>query len=101
LKALLGRKCLLNVTHTEKGSKVYANIANATPIPKGMQSDYPQANASLYFDLNDADQAAFEQLPKWLKEKIEGRIQEKLKTLAQQQDERNPPPAEFNDDIPW
>ena len=31
---LLGYKCLLNVTHTEKGQKTYANVANATPIPK-------------------------------------------------------------------
>lgn len=105
-KALLGRKCLLNVTHTEKGPKVYANINAATPIPKGMTADYAQANRSLYFDLDAPDQLAYQALPEWLRKKIDGRLTEETAPKSggsnDGTDERNPPPAEdFNDDIPF
>lgn len=73
-KKLLGQRCLLNVTHTEKDGKVYANIKTATPLPKGMASTEPQHNASLFFDLNAPDQRAFGALPEWLRKKIEARI---------------------------
>lgn len=103
VKTLLSRKCLLNVTHTEKGQKVYANIANATPIPKGMNSEYPQHNASVYFSLASSDQATYDKLPKWIREKIDGRIveEEKRSNPTESFDERNPPPADFDDDIPF
>jgi hypothetical protein len=103
VKTLLGRKCLLNVTHTEKGQKVYANIANATPIPKGMSADYPQHNPSVYFSLASSDQAVYDKLPKWIKEKIDNRIveEEKRTKPTDSFDERNPPPADFDDDIPF
>lgn len=100
---LLGRKCLLNVTHTEKGDKVYANISNATPIPKGMTADYPQHNKSVFFDLATPDEKAFETLPQWLQKRINERIIEQPKNgNAGNHDERNPPPpADFDDDIPF
>lgn len=78
-KALLGRKCLLNVTHKEKGQKTYANIANATPIPKGMTADYSQHNPSIYFSLEAPDQAAYDKLPEWLRNKIDARITDEPK----------------------
>lgn len=96
---LIGKKCLLNVTHTEKGDKTYANIANATPIPKGMQADYAQHNAALFFDLMDPDNRAFERLPEWLQKKIHERLDDK---------QSDPPPpstqangAPYDDDIPF
>lgn len=80
-KQLLGRKCLVNITHTEKGGKTYANIANATPIPKGMPAEYKQHNDSLFFDLTDpSTHKAFEKLPEWLRKKIDGRIEEDAKS---------------------
>jgi hypothetical protein len=84
---VLGRRCLLNVTHTDKGEKTYANIQAATPLPKGMKSDEAQHNASLFFDLNSPDQTAFDALPKWLKEKVEKRLDDK-------------PDEPFNDELP-
>lgn len=100
LQALLGRKCLLNVTHTEKSGKTYANIANATPIPKGMVADQKQHNTSLYYSLDDANVAVFNALPEWLRKKIEERLDDAP--------EPNPEPAvaghsdaDFDDDIPF
>jgi len=73
---LLGKFCLLNVTHTDKGNKTYANIANATPIPRGMKADYTVANKPLLFDLDNADPDVYDALPKWLQTKIDERIRE-------------------------
>lgn len=36
LSVLVGKGCMLNVVHTEKGDKVYANIASIARLPKGM-----------------------------------------------------------------
>lgn len=102
---ILGRKCLLNVTHTEKVNKVYANIQNATPIPKGMTADYQQHNKSLYFDLSSPDQVTYQALPEWLRKKIDSRITEEkmVADYAAGRDERNPPPMDdFSDEsIPF
>lgn len=103
--ALLGRKCLLNVTHTEKGEKTYANISAATPIPKGMTADYQQHNPSLFFDLNDPDDSAFQRLPEWLQKKINERLSdEKLPVGVGAETEYlngGGPSHDFNDDIPF
>lgn len=79
-RQLLGRKCLVNITHTEKAGKTYANIANATPIPKGMPAEHKQHNESLFFDLGDSStHKAFDKLPEWLRKKIDARIEEDAK----------------------
>ena len=100
---LLGYKCLLNVTHTEKGQKTYANAANATPIPKGMTTDYPQHNASLCFSLDAPDQHVYDALPEWLRKKIDERLREEKHTkdpgYAAEDDRRAD--DEFDDSIPF
>jgi hypothetical protein len=88
-KSLLGKRCLLNVTHTEKSGKTYANIATATPLPKGMKSEEKQHNPSLFFDLENFDDDIYAKLPEWLRKKIAGRIQ----------DVKNDPEP-FNDELP-
>ena len=102
---LLGRACLLNVTHTEKGQKTYANVANATPIPKGMTAEYPQHNVSLLFSLESPDQLAYDALPEWLRKKIDERLREekheKDPGYAVEDDRRAGDADEFNDDIPF
>lgn len=93
---LLGRRCLLNITHTAKGGKTYANLQTATPLPKGMASTESQANPNLFFDLSAPDPETFDKLPKWLKEKIGGR-------LNHESDSKEPATAgdAFDDEIPF
>jgi hypothetical protein len=79
-KKLLGLKCLLNITHTEKGSKTYANITSASPVVKGMTADFKQQNPSLYFSIETSTNAEFNALPEWMRKKIDGRIQEQPKS---------------------
>jgi hypothetical protein len=100
LKDVLGRKCLVNVTHTAKGGKTYANLIGATPIPKGMASDQPQENASVYFSLDEAPgdvDRNFAKLPEWLQKKIEGRML-KERDLAKSAPVSAP---DFDDDLPF
>lgn len=95
LALVLGKRCLLNVTHTEKGDKTYANINAATPIPKGMQSDQAQHNASLYWSLEMPDEKTFDAIPKWLQEKITNRIVAPVTAVHAHAD------AGPNDEIPF
>jgi len=88
LAKLLSYKCLLNVTHTEKpGGKTYANIANATPIPKGMPADYPQHNASMLYDLASPDEDTFRRLPEWLQKKLNERLSDDKETASKSAEE--------------
>lgn len=99
---VLSKKCLVNVTHSEKSGKTYANIANATPIPKGMPAEYTQANPSLFFDLTDPDQATFNKLPEWLQKKITERLEEPAAQKSAENeylaDSKTP---DFDDEIPF
>jgi hypothetical protein len=99
---LLGRKCLLNVTHAEKAAKTYANIQNATPIPKGMTADYPQHNESLYYSLDDHNQQTFMALPEWLRKKIDGRIRmPESERIPDDEPAMATSGEDFDDDIPF
>lgn len=66
---LLGMPCMLNVIHTEKGDKTYANIASVAPVPKGVTVP-EQFNENFIFELEDKDTEIFEMLPKFLQEMV-------------------------------
>lgn len=94
---LLGKKCLLNVTHTDRSDKTYANIQGASPIPKGMSADFAQHNPSLYFDLQNPDNDVFEQLPEWLQKIINERLPDVPSQTAPATNGR----TDYDDDIPF
>lgn len=71
LQNILGKPCMVNIVHTEKGDKTYANIASVMQIPGGMVAP-AQVNASLFFSLEAFDEAVFQTLP--------ARTQEAIKT---------------------
>lgn len=102
LAAVIGKKCLVNVTHTEKGEKTYANIANATPIPKGMTAEYPQHNPSLFYDVENPDEDVFRRLPEWLQKKLNERLQEPAaqKSVESEYLSAGTKP-DFDDDVPF
>ena len=95
---LLGHKCLLNITHNESKStgNTYATPSNATPIPKGMQSEYDQHNGSLFLDLEQWDQAAFDALPEWLRDKVDGRLEADVAPEVEYATE-----PELDDEVPF
>ncbi len=70
LQSLLGRACMIQINHTEKGDKVYANIGAITSLPKAIGTP-PQYNDNRVLSYSDWDWNIFNSLPQWLREKIE------------------------------
>lgn len=73
LKDLIGKTAYIGVMeYTKKdettGSKV--NVNSITPLPKGLKVE-EQFNDSQFFSIDEFDQATFDKLPKFLKDKIE------------------------------
>jgi len=68
---ILGKACMLSVIENEKGGKTYSNIAGIGKVPKGIPEPVAE-NPLLYFAPDDESQ--FDDLPKWLQEKIEAAI---------------------------
>jgi hypothetical protein len=69
VETLLGMDCLLTVIHTEKNGNVYANIHNASPLPKGMKAP-PMYNEKQLIDVNKSSEEAIAALPEFLRDKI-------------------------------
>jgi hypothetical protein len=69
LKNLLGKFCMVNITHSEDGK--YANISGISPVPSALRSVQPEGvNPTLHFWLAEFDQSKYDGLPKYYKEKI-------------------------------
>ncbi len=76
LSKLLSAPCLLNIMHTQRNAKDYANIASISPLPKGMTApelsapgvlfdiDAPDAPAS-FLSLSDNLQTTIASSPEW------------------------------------
>ena len=65
---LLGINCMLQVLHTVKDGKTYANIASITPLPKGYSKQAPE-NAVKFFSFEDGKEIP-EGTPPWVIEII-------------------------------
>ena len=70
MKNLMGKVCFLNIVHSSRGDKTYANVASAMPVPEGMPSPAP-VNELVYYSLSDHDERVFEKLPKYYRETIQ------------------------------
>jgi len=73
LRRLLNQPALLNLVEVARGERVYCNIASVSPVPRGMPSPEPLADAELLvFDLSDRETyGALDQLSDRLREQIE------------------------------
>lgn len=71
---LLGVPCMVNVTHTEKGGKTYANVAAVTPLPKSLRDNPPQSTIGLV--LHDDEHNTYDDLPEWLQKKIDDQVRD-------------------------
>jgi hypothetical protein len=69
LRNLLGKFCMVNITHSEDGK--YANISGISPVPSALRNAQPEGvNPTMHFWLAEFDQAKYDLLPKYYKEKI-------------------------------
>ena len=69
VKNVLGKPCMVQVLHTRKDDKTYANIASISSLPKGMEPPEP-VNPTLYVDAETISDAEFSKLPEWMQKKI-------------------------------
>lgn len=71
LQDIIGQACFLNVVHTERDGRTWANIEAVTPLPKGVKSE-PLVNERKFIALNkeEFDQEAFDSLSERMQEMI-------------------------------
>ena len=71
IESVIGKACFLNVVHTEKDGKTYANIVSIASLPKGTTAP-PLTNASVYVSLepDEFDAVAFDSLSDRMKEVV-------------------------------
>jgi hypothetical protein len=86
LKGLLGKFCMVNITHSEDGK--YANISGISPVPSALRNAQPEGiNPTKIFWLQSFKQEEYDALPKYYKEKIA----ESSEWRGQQEREKNTP----------
>lgn len=97
ISKLIGAPATISVTHKPRESGgVYANVTSIGGLPKGLDRPEVEGEPLIY---GDEDAEAYERLPKWLKEKVDGRIQD---VAPEPSDERNPPAyADLDDEVPF
>ena len=98
LKGLLGKFCMVNITHTEDGK--YANISGISPVPSALRNAQPEGlNPTKIFWLQDYKQEEFDSLSNYYKEKI----MESSEWRGQKARDASEPKAEDTklDDIPF
>jgi hypothetical protein len=66
---LLGKPCMVNITHVTKGDATYANIIGMSPVPKGLVCP-PAFNSALCYNTEEHDEDVFNQLPEFIQDKI-------------------------------
>jgi hypothetical protein len=66
---LIGRPCMVNLTHVVKGDITYANIIGISPVPKGLVCP-PAFNAPLCYNTEEHDDTIFAQLPEFIQDKM-------------------------------
>lgn len=89
---LIGVPCLINITHKaakSDPSKLYEQISGITPLMKGQKCP-PQINPSFILSYDDFDEAKFDSLPDFIKDK--------MKTSSEYQAIKNPNHNKFVDD---
>ena len=72
LENVLGQWCMINIVHSSKDGKTYANIQGITPVPAAVKSSGlpAPANPPVLFSIRSADMDVFETFSDYIKDKI-------------------------------
>lgn len=72
LQNILDKWCMLNITHTQKNDKTYANVTAASAVPSSIKkAGLPEGiNPCVMFDIDNPDMEVFETFSDYLKEMI-------------------------------
>lgn len=102
ISKLLGKPCQIAVTHDAKDGKVYSNLNGIMGVSKDQKAraaTLQPENDTVEYSVEDHNPAAYDKLPKWIKEKVDNRIQESAvnrSTVVAGGDH-----SDFDDDIPF
>jgi len=69
LENVLGKPCMLQVTHKKSGDKTYSNVSSIMSLPKGMPCE-ELVNPAVTFDIQEFNKTVFETLPEFIRKKI-------------------------------
>lgn len=69
LRDVLGVPCFIQINHTERNGKKYANMASIMSLPKGVQRPVGTME-QISFDMDTSPLSEIEKLPKWIQDKI-------------------------------
>jgi hypothetical protein len=99
LGKVAGKPAFINVTHSVKGDRTYANLTSIMPLPKSMTAPALEGEA-LVFSTDAPNPDVFDKLPAWVQDKIANRI---VEAKAAPQKPAAQPAAEqpFVDDQNW
>jgi hypothetical protein len=99
LGKVAGKPAFVNVTHSVKGDRTYANLTSIMPLPKSMTAPALEGEA-LVFSTDAPNPDVFDKLPTWVQDKIANRI---VEAKAAPQKPTAQPAAEqpFVDDQNW
>lgn len=70
ISKVVGKPCLLNIVHAERGGKIREDIASISPLPKGMTLPI-QFNQSVIYEIEEGRNEKFMALPEWIQKRIE------------------------------
>jgi hypothetical protein len=73
LTAILGKPAFVNITHSVKGDRTYANLTSIMPIPKGMPVPELEGEA-VWYSVESPDPESYDKLPAWVQDKIANRV---------------------------
>ncbi len=74
VRAILEMPGMFPVEHKLVGETTYANLGNPVPLMEGITLDAKLSKPALFYDTDAHEQAAFDALPDWLKEIVNGRV---------------------------
>jgi len=69
LQNILGKSCMISVSHKTSGDKTYANVTGVAGLMKGMDPVEPEGNVN-YFSIEESGPIP-DHLPNWMKERIQ------------------------------
>ena len=98
---LIGVPCMLNIIHkpSKQGDKMYQNIGSVSPMPKGVPCP-EQVNKTQILQYDNFDEALFNSLPDFIKNKVVTSVEYKAMTLPNST-EMNHSHEDANDDLPF
>ena len=95
LPAVLGAPCQVTIVWST-GERTYSNVVGVVGVPKGVVMP-PPVNPPISYDRDQHDQAVFDSLPHWMRDKIIGSKSDAYTTDGAPGNQ----PLDFDDEIPF